>query len=150
MSAHSTINHDTVADSDEFHAESRILLVEDNRGDAELIRVVLERNIPRTVEVVQCCRLNEAIQRLENEPFLAVVLDLGLPDSTGLKTLERVLEAAGIVPVVVLTGREDLNLSQAAIQLGAEECLCKNRVSGESLVRTIASCIERKKPKPDQ
>lgn len=145
MSTPSTRNIDPFVESEDFDARARILLVEDNRGDSELIRVVLTQNIASTVEVVQCCRLNEAFQCLENESFQAIVLDLGLPDSKGLETLERMLKAARSIPVVVLTGREDLDLAQAAIRLGAQECLCKNRVSGELLVRTITSSIERQK-----
>ncbi len=121
----------------------RVLLVEDNPGDAELVRAVLEQNVVRSVEVIQSSRLADAIARLDREPFHLIVLDLGLPDSKGLETLERMLKASKSIPVIVLTGREDLNLAQMAIRLGAQDCLCKNHVSGELLVRSISSSIER-------
>ncbi len=119
----------------------RILLVEDNPGDAELVRVVLEQNVQAVIEVVQSSRLADAIRFLNSESFHTIVLDLGLPDSQGLDTLDRILKASPSVPVVVLTGREDPSLAEITLQMGARGCLCKHRVSGELLVKTVSRSV---------
>ncbi len=122
---------------------ARILLVEDNQGDAELVRAILEHNDMIRVEVVHCARLDEAVTKLHDEEWQLVMLDLGLPDSQGLETLSRIQLAAKLVPVVVFTGQEDLELSKRAIRLGAQECLCKSHISGAMLMRTIGNAVVR-------
>lgn len=127
------------------NAAARILLVEDNSGDAELVRGLLEMNNIRPIEACHCVRVADAILSLQREKFSLIVLDLGLPDSQGLETLHRMREAVPTMPIIVLTGAEDLALSQTAIRLGAQDFLCKTHVSGELLARTICNAVERQR-----
>ncbi len=123
--------------------QTRILLIEDNAGDAELVRAMLELNEMSRAETVHCTRLADGVARLQNEVFQLVILDLDLPDSQGLETLRRVQCAAKMLPIVVFTGQEDLELSRNAMRLGAQECLCKSHFSGAILVRMIGNAVER-------
>lgn len=122
--------------------QSRILVVEDNSGDAELVRAVLEQNVESSIEIAQSNRLTDAIRRIAVERFDLIVLDLGLPDSKGFETLERILAVAASIPIIVLTGQEDPDLAEKLIGRGAKECLCKNNVSGELLVHAITRCMK--------
>jgi DNA-binding NarL/FixJ family response regulator len=123
----------------------KVLLIEDNPGDAELVREML-RNTPGFVvrpEVEE--DLKTGLKRLENEPFDLVLLDLGLPDSQGIETLVRVnLEAPG-VPVVVLTGTSDEDLGTELIRRGAQDYLVKEKLDNDSLIRSLRYAIERRR-----
>jgi signal transduction histidine kinase len=121
-----------------------VLLVEDNPGDADLVRDLLS-----DVEAFPCrcehvSRLDEAVRRLRNQSFHAVLLDLSLPDAHGLDTVTTALEAAGIVPVVVLSSLYDESLALRAVQHGAQDYLVKDNVDGNSLERAIRYAMERK------
>ncbi len=133
----------------------RILLVEDNPGDARLIeemlrdtaelaqRVSADEREGRTPEVARESRLEAGLERLRSGSVDVVLLDLNLPDSTGLETLERIGTESGDVPVVVLTGVRDQRVGVDAIQRGAQDFLVKDEVTSELLVRTIYHAIER-------
>jgi two-component system, cell cycle response regulator len=121
----------------------RILLVEDNAGDAVYLTAVLEQNVGLRLEVLHCTRLDVSIQHLNDEIFDLVILDLGLPDSQHLDTLRRMLVACGNIPVFILTGSEDMELSKEAIRIGAQECLSKSNISGSFLFRIVCNAIER-------
>ncbi|WP_253737384.1 ATP-binding response regulator [Halohasta salina] len=132
--------------------ELRVLLIEDNPGDATLFERYLTTTRsgsfpPSTVVTVES--LDEAIVALEDDAFDLVVLDLGLPASTGLDTLDRysdaIAAAEGIdpVPVIVLTGLEDDDTAVEAIERGAQDYLVKDTVDGPLLRRTIRYALER-------
>ncbi len=121
-----------------------ILLVEDNSGDAELMRVILEglvdpRYLTRNVQ-----RLSAALALLQQEHFDIIILDLGLPDSSGLDTLRAVIEATPELPVVVLTGIQDEQVGLAAVKAGAEEFLIKGQIAPQLLLRVLRYAYERK------
>ncbi|MBF0180847.1 MAG: diguanylate cyclase [Magnetococcales bacterium] len=122
-----------------------VLLVEDNPGEAELIREMFCDHGARQFRLSCALQLETAIDCLGQDAFDVVLLDLNLPDSTGLATLSRLQEAARDLPVVVLTGMADEALAMRAIQEGAQEYLVKGEVvdSGQLLVRTIRYAIER-------
>ena len=125
-----------------------VLLVEDNPGDARLIREEL-REVERSgagsgaFALVYADRLAVALERLEAGNFDVVLLDLTLPDGQGLGTLARVREAAPLTPVLVLTGLDDHELAARAVSEGAQDYLVKGRVDGGVLGRTIRYAIER-------
>jgi signal transduction histidine kinase len=125
-----------------------VLLVEDNPGDARLIREEL-REVERSGEgaaafsLVCADRLAAGLERLEAGKVDVVLLDLSLPDGHGLGTLERVREAAPSTPVLVLTGLDDHELAARAVSEGAQDYLVKGRVDGGVLGRTIRYAIER-------
>ncbi|HKK18960.1 MAG TPA: PAS domain S-box protein, partial [Opitutales bacterium] len=120
----------------------RILLFEDNLGDADLVAEYLEL-AQFEVELVVAKRLNEGLERIRKEQFEVILLDLSLPDSKGIGTLESVQQRAKDAVIIILTGSEDEALSSAALQAGAQDYLFKDRLNGEVLRRSIRYAIER-------
>jgi signal transduction histidine kinase len=122
----------------------RILLVEDNPGDARLIREFLREAglVAPSVEVATT--LSAATTHLTESAPDILLLDLSLPDAHGLETVTAALSAAPTVPIVVLTGLDDENLALLAVQSGAQDYLVKGRVDGPALGRSIRYAIERK------
>lgn len=124
---------------------TRILLVEDNPGDARLIRETLREAESFPFELALADRLAAAEVRLAAEPFDVVLLDLSLPDAHGLETVRRTLAAAPEAPIVVLTGLDDETLAVNAVQAGAQDYLVKGRLDGTLLARAIRYAMERKR-----
>lgn len=121
----------------------RILLVEDNPGDARLIREMLNEVRSAGVELACAASLQEALQAVAGEPFAIILLDLNLPDSSGIGTFARMRDMAPDTPVVVLSGYDDENAAVHAVQEGAQDYLVKGHVDGSLLVRSIRYAIER-------
>lgn len=131
-----------------------VLLVEDNPGDARLIEEMLKEVDDRTTgsrfeegvetEFRHADTLTAGLDRLSSERVDVLLLDLGLPESRGIETLERVHERTGDVPIVVLTGQPEADLGVEAVSRGAQEYLVKDDVTPEVLERTIEYAIERK------
>ncbi|MHC4697718.1 MAG: GAF domain-containing protein [Planctomycetota bacterium] len=121
------------------------LLVEDNLGDARLVRELLSEFGTGEFEVVQVVRLAEAMKCLEETPVDVVLLDLGLPDSQGLDTFTQIRDRAPAVPVVVLSGMEDEALAVEAVRAGAQDYLVKGQLVGSALVRAVHYAVERKR-----
>jgi DNA-binding response OmpR family regulator len=116
----------------------KILLVEDNPGDARLIEeMIKEVEGPARFEFVHVKSLAEALQSLGADSFDSVLLDLGLPDSSGLDTLVKVHTQAPDMPIVVLTGLADEAVSAEALRRGASDYLVKGRVDSNVLVRAM-------------
>ena len=131
--------------------ELRVLLIEDNPGDATLFERHLTADPPDSFPpstVDRADSLDGGIEALADAEFDLVVLDLGLPTTSGLDTLDRYREAAaeaGIdpVPVVVLTGLSDDSIAVEAIERGAQDYLVKDTVDETVLRRTIRYALER-------
>ena len=123
----------------------KILLVEDNPGDARLIRETLAEAAPGGAEVEWVGQLSAATKRLEARGIDVVLLDLDLPDSQGLDTLVLASATAPDIPFVVLTGREDETTALAAVSKGAQDYIVKGDRKGEALVRALRYAIERKR-----
>jgi PAS domain S-box-containing protein len=121
---------------------TRVLLVEDNPGDAELIAIALERAGSYELEVVG--RLADALDRVTANGLDLVLLDLGLPDSEGLDTFLRMNRRAPHLPMVVLTGSEDDTLALQAVREGAQDYLVKG-VPPSLLLRSLRYALERKR-----
>ncbi|WP_435145046.1 bacterio-opsin activator domain-containing protein [Halobaculum sp. P14] len=142
----------------------RILLVEDNPGDARYIEELLADAAEFTERpfdhddlldarpagagdgemFVHETRLEDGVDRFRTEPFDVVLLDLNLPDSTGIETLRTLHRRTGPVPVVVLTGVSDHEVGVEALREGAEEYLVKDEINPNLLARTVYHAIERK------
>jgi len=123
-----------------------VLLVEDNPGDARLVEILLsEPGLMWDFEIRHASRLGDALAELEGSEFDVVLLDLSLPDSSGMETVERVRMASARTPVVVLSGQDDEHTALQALQGGAEDYLVKGRGDGELIGRTIRYAIQRKK-----
>ncbi len=120
----------------------RALLVEDNPGDARLIREMLRSS---EVELVHADRLASGLQVLKQEGLDVVLLDLSLPDSQGFETFQAAHAAAPTMPVVVLSGLDDQDLALHAVQEGAQDYLVKGQVDGGTIIRAMRYAIERQR-----
>ncbi len=122
----------------------RILLVEDNPRDADLLQEMLA-TVDASLEIRHVERLQQALQRLRQAtPIDVILLDLLLPDSMGLATLQQVNGAAANRPILVLTGTEDESLGVEAVRLGAQDYLVKGEVGARRLLQAIRHAVERK------
>jgi len=123
-------------------APVRILLVEDNVGDARLFQELLaDAKTPFAIDHVR--RLSEAVQRLESGEIDLVMSDLSLPDSQGLETFGKLHAAAPYVPVIVLSGLDDETLAVETVERGAQDYLVKGRADTHLLVRSIRYALKR-------
>ncbi len=123
-------------------AKLKILLIEDNPGDARLIWEMLQDS-GIAFEIVSSYRLSEGLEEITKNEFDVILLDLGLPDSQGIETFQRVNDQASGVPVIVLTASDDDDLAIGAMQLGAQDYLVKGQIDGNLLRRSIGYAVER-------
>ncbi|HYX65311.1 MAG TPA: EAL domain-containing protein [Burkholderiales bacterium] len=123
----------------------KVLLIEDNPGDARLIQEMIgdEPDAPFIVHVAD--RLAAGLERLSTSDTSLVILDLSLPDSFGIETFAKVYAHSPAVPIIVLTGNDDDALALAAVKHGAQDYLVKSRLERELLVRSMRYSIERKR-----
>jgi signal transduction histidine kinase len=122
----------------------RVLLVEDSPSDARLMQHLLESD-PNGFEVDIAEQLDEALARIRAERFDVVLLDLGLPDCTGIETLVRASAADPQMPIVVLTGADNEAIALEAIRRGGQDYLVKSHVDGQIVANSIRYAIQRKK-----
>src|SRR6185436_2157396 len=123
----------------------KVLLIEDNPGDARLLREMIAEE-PGALFEVECAeRLAQGLERLSAGGIGLVLLDLSLPDSMGLDTFAKVYAHSPAVPIIVLTGTDDNNLALAAVKRGAQDYLVKGRLDRELLLRSMQYAIERKR-----
>jgi two-component system, cell cycle sensor histidine kinase and response regulator CckA len=121
----------------------RVLLVEDNPADVRLFVELLRETGAGHLKFENVDRLSTALERLSNQTFDIVLLDLSLPDAHGLDTLVRAHAHAPTVPIVVLTGLDDQALAVKSVRAGAQDYLVKGRVDGDLLVRSMRYATER-------
>jgi diguanylate cyclase (GGDEF)-like protein/PAS domain S-box-containing protein len=122
----------------------RILLVEDNPGDARLMRAIFQE--PSSVRYLLSHHgsIAKAVAYLAGNPVDVILLDLGLPDASGLEAVRMARAAAPRIPLVVLTGWDDDSLAAQALREGAQDYLIKGQIEIRSLLRAIRYAIERK------
>ena len=124
-----------------------ILLVEDDPTDVYLLRRSLKREAGERFKIVVFDRLQPAIQWLEQGDDLqsieVILLDLGLPDSYGIATVQEMSSHVSQIPIVVLTGLEDDWTGRQALRFGAQDYLCKNNLRPQGLVKALDYAIER-------
>nr|MDQ2732389.1 PAS domain S-box protein [Armatimonadota bacterium] len=123
----------------------QILLVEDNLTDVLLLEEALAELPTVEFALTHVVRLDEALTYLREGNFDAVLLDLGLPDSQGIETFNRMQSQNTEVPILVLSGLDDEALSVHAVQQGAQDYLLKGKINSSMLRRTIRYSIERKR-----
>ena len=123
----------------------RVLLIEDNQGDARLVKEELA-STPSSMsfQLEWIDRLEKGLAFLRANAVQAVLLDLSLPDSEGPDTLQKVLSCVPHIPVIVMTGTADEDLAARALQVGAQDYLVKGEVDGRLLARVIRYAIQRK------
>ena len=123
----------------------RLLLIEDNPGDARLLQEMLREAQDVHFELVWVDRLAKGLDKLQGDEVDAVLADLSLPDASGLDSVVRTRQAAPDVPIIVLTGSADSERGLRAVREGAQDYLIKGFVDPELVVRTIRYAIERKR-----
>ncbi len=122
----------------------KILLVEDNLGDADLIMDLLSDHPLVDFTFCRESYLKNVIDRLSQETFDLILLDLGLPDSNGIETLNDLLKHAPATAVVVITGFDDEKTGMEAVRQGAQDYLVKNQIESNLLSRALIYAYERK------
>jgi diguanylate cyclase (GGDEF)-like protein/PAS domain S-box-containing protein len=122
----------------------RLLLVEDNLGDARLLREMLKEEGSYSPRLTHVERVREAERHLAKQATDIIVVDLGLSDAQGLGAVRRVQAAARRVPLVVLTGLDDESLATQALQEGAQDYLVKGQIEARGLMRALRYAVERK------
>jgi two-component system, cell cycle response regulator len=124
---------------------TRVLLVEDNPGDARLVKKALNEGARDEFTVQVAISLQQALESLAPvaETFDVILLDLSLPDSQGLETYRAIHARHPAVPVLVLSGLNDESVALKAVNEGAQDFLRKSRVDSELLPRAIRYAIER-------
>ena len=120
----------------------RVLLLEDDPVDAELVKRAI-RKVTTPMELQWVSRVSEAIEALANQQFELVLSDLSLPDCDGGETIKRLHEAASEVPIIVLTTIDDRDLAVQLLEVGAQDYLPKDCISGDILDRAIRHAIQR-------
>ena len=121
-----------------------VLLVEDNPGDARLVVEMLREDDAAEFRLTHVSTLEAGVAHLASGvPTDVVLLDLSLPDESGLQTVRRVVASAGRAVVVVMTGADDEQLGVSATKEGAQDYLVKGEVKASRLRRVLRLSIER-------
>jgi diguanylate cyclase (GGDEF)-like protein/PAS domain S-box-containing protein len=121
-----------------------LLLIEDNPGDARLLREMLNEAGANNTEMTHAVSMGAAEEQLAEKVFDIILLDLGLPDAQGLEAIRRTRAVAPRAPLVVLTGLDDESLATHALQEGAQDYLIKGQIDTRGLLRALRYAIERK------
>jgi diguanylate cyclase (GGDEF)-like protein len=124
---------------------TRLLVVEDNPGDARLIQEELadSRAGGFRIEVAASFAAAQARLARSEEEVELVLLDLSLPDSRGLETFRQLHRQHPDLPILILSGLNDEAVAQTAVNEGAQDFLVKGRFDGGLLARSIRYAIER-------
>jgi PAS domain S-box-containing protein len=120
-----------------------ILLVEDNLDDVHFLRMLLNKASGVRFQVESASNLEESLARLAKGGMDLVLLDLTLPETTGMDTFHAIKAQAHDVPIVVLSGLDDETLALNAMHAGAEDYLVKGRVDTQLITRAATYAIER-------
>jgi PAS domain S-box-containing protein len=123
---------------------TRLLLVEDEPGFARFLREMFKEQGSSETVLTHVESMHDAEARLAGQAFDIILLDPGLPDSDGIKSVQRARAAAPRVPLVVLTERNDESLALRALQEGAQDYLIKGQIDSRGLLRFLRYAIERR------
>ena len=126
-------------------AVTKLLLVEDNPGDARLITEALSEIAKPKLELVHCETLTQALEFCAKGNPDAILLDLGLPDSQGLDTVQRMRGAVPQTPIVALTVRDEEELAVQSLQTGVQDYLPKGQIDGTLVWRALRYAVERQR-----
>ncbi len=117
----------------------KILLIEDNPGDAYLIEDHLEEFANFSYELKNVGTLNEALSILKEQPFDVILSDLSLPDSDGINTFFRIHNENPLIPIIILSGSNDEEIGAYAVENGARDFFVKGQTDGR-LLECIIQC----------
>lgn len=124
-------------------ARLRILAIEDDLADARMLRYAMQGAVDFRAQITIVRELSTALSMLRRWTFDLVLVDLNLPDSSGLPTLHRLRAAAPDQAIVIVTGTDDLELATEGLQAGALDFIVKGQMSGHFLVRAFQYALER-------
>jgi len=125
-------------------SHTKVLLIEDNPGDARIIKELLSEARTAFFEIEVAERLSDGLEALSARRFDVVLLDLSLPDSSGLETLTKALPMAQHESIIVLTGLDDEDVAMEAVRKGAQDFLVKGQIDENLLPRAIRYAMQRK------
>jgi len=125
-------------------AEIRVLIVEDNPGDADLVAIALAGSTRPRFLISGAATLAKAVEHIRSGAGTDVVLlDLSLPDASGEATVARMRKAAPNLPIVIMTGHDDAEFAERMVAIGAQDYLVKGDASGPIIWRAIRYAITR-------
>jgi DNA-binding NarL/FixJ family response regulator len=122
-----------------------VLVIEDSDADFTLIEHALQQAVGISFIVEHAVHLSDGLERLASGGIHLVLLDLSLPDSTGLETFRKAYRHVPNVPIIVLSGLDDRSVAFDAVREGAQDYLVKGKLETDSLVRSISYARERHK-----
>ena len=117
----------------------KILLIEDNPGDAYLIEDHFEEFANFSYELKNVGTLSEALSILKEQPFDVILSDLSLPDSDGVKTFFRIHNENPLIPIILLSGSNDEEIGAYSVEKGARDFFVKGQTDGR-LLECIIQC----------
>lgn len=120
-----------------------VLIIEDNPDDVFLLRELLESSEEVHFRILHEDRMDKALAAAKQHPVDAAVIDLSLPDSSGIDTFSTFHDAFPMIPVVIMTGSKDYELALETVKRGAQDYLFKGENSATAIVRTLRYAIER-------
>ena len=121
----------------------RVLIVEDEPADQECVKRALSKDHCADFELKCANQVSQAVDRLRSERFDVVLLDLGLPECSGLEALHEIRAESADIPIVVLTGLNDEKVALQAIEEGAQDYLVKGSLEANLLSRYLRYAIQR-------
>lgn len=127
--------------------EISVLIIEDNPGDARLIEEMLKEAKRFQFNFFNQKTLSEGLEELLKNEIDVILLDLNLPDCTGLNTISIIREKVEVMPIIILTGRDDEDLAIRSLKLGMQDYLVKGKIDPVLLERSILYAIERQQVK---
>ena len=122
-----------------------ILIIEDNPADTRFVKEALAEGNVAAYDLQYADSVSDGLKKISEEDFYIVLLDLSLPDSAGLETITGISEKNKDIPLIVLTGTADLDVTIRALDIGAQDYLVKGQFDTATLSRSIRYAIERKK-----
>lgn len=128
-----------------LNPELKILVVEDNPGDFFLLQELLGLAMTQPPQIVQAQSVIEAQRWLNEQSCDLILLDLSLPDSSGIDTFSLIFAAAPRTPIVVLSGLSDAEVALDTVKLGAQDYLVKGEFEEKLLYKVIAHSLERRR-----
>lgn len=127
-----------------MYADPRILIVEDRFADAEITKKKLGRFMSTdTLDVVRTTK--QALERLEEDSFDCILLDLNLPDSIGPSSISEILDVYPRIPIVVLTGFASPVTIEEALKAGARQVISKNDLDSMALKEALQAALPRRR-----
>lgn len=127
-----------------FGSTIELLLVEDNPGDARFVQELLKETEEVSFRIRHVGTLEDAVRAVQEHLFDAVLLDLSLPDNTGLSTFSKLKNVQPELPIIILTGLDDEEVAKRAITLGAHDYLPKRQLNGKLLLAMIQYAVAQK------